>query len=119
MDSILLIFYTIVCLLIIVFVLINQNKSAGAGAAFGGASQTVFGSRGNIGFITKVIIALAVLFFVVALLISLLTQDFQNEISQELQPSVNELQQNLLIDDGSDTGEVQLPDFGEQNSESN
>ena len=115
MNSILLVVYTIVCLLIVVLVLVNQNKSAGAGAAFGGASQTVFGSRGHMGFITKMIIGLAVLFFVIAMLISIFSQDFQSEISNELQPALDAQQQELpvLPGEGTGNGDVQLPDFGQ------
>ena len=125
MNPILLVIYTIVCLLIVVFVLVNQSKSAGAGAAFGGASQTVFGSRGSLGFITKTIIGLAVLFFIIAMALSLFSRDLASEINQELEPAVNAIiQQNqelpeLTPEVGGAAGgssEIQLPDLGGENN---
>jgi preprotein translocase subunit SecG len=51
-----------VCLALILIILLQTGKGAGMGAAFGGASQTVFGSTGRATFLTKVTIAAAVTF---------------------------------------------------------
>ena len=53
---------------LIVLVLLQQGKGAAMGAAFGsGASQTMFGSAGASGFLTKVTAWLAVGFFLITL----------------------------------------------------
>lgn len=62
--NILLIIQILVALGIIGLVLIQHGKGADAGAAFGGgASGTVFGSRGSGNFLTKLTTGLAVVFF--------------------------------------------------------
>jgi preprotein translocase subunit SecG len=48
-------------------VLLQRGKGADLGAAFGGSSQTVFGSQGAGGFLTKVTTAVAVLFMFTSL----------------------------------------------------
>jgi len=62
--NILLIVQILVALSIIGLVLIQHGKGADAGAAFGGgASGTVFGSKGSGNFLTKLTTILAVVFF--------------------------------------------------------
>lgn len=62
--NILLIVQIIVALGIIGLVLIQHGKGADAGAAFGGgASGTVFGSKGSGNFLTKLTTGLAIVFF--------------------------------------------------------
>lgn len=62
--NILLIIQILVALGIIGLVLIQHGKGADAGAAFGGgASGTVFGSKGSGNFLTKLTTGLAVVFF--------------------------------------------------------
>ena len=62
--NVLLIIQILVALGIIGLVLIQHGKGADAGAAFGGgASGTVFGSRGSGNFLTKLTTILAIVFF--------------------------------------------------------
>lgn len=66
------IFFTVlhvmVCLVLIVVVLLQHGKGADIGAVFGGgASTTVFGSRGAGNFLTKLTTAAALLFMVTSL----------------------------------------------------
>ena len=62
--NILLIVQLIVSLGIIALVLMQHGKGADAGAAFGGgASGTVFGSKGSGNFLTKLTTLLAIVFF--------------------------------------------------------
>jgi len=62
--NVLLIIQILVALGIIGLVLIQHGKGADAGAAFGGgASGTVFGSKGSGNFLTKLTTGLAVVFF--------------------------------------------------------
>ena len=62
--NVLLIVQILVSIGIIGLVLIQHGKGADAGAAFGGgASGTVFGSRGSGNFLTKLTTVLAIVFF--------------------------------------------------------
>ena len=53
MYTLLVIIHVIVCLLMIGAILLQSGKGAEIGAAFGGSSQTVFGSRGPANFLSK------------------------------------------------------------------
>ncbi len=65
--------HVIVCLMMIVLVLIQRGKGAEIGAVFGGgASSTVFGSRGAGNFLTKMTTGGAIVFMVTSLSLSYL-----------------------------------------------
>lgn len=69
--NVLLIIQIMVALGIIGLVLIQHGKGADAGAAFGGgASGTVFGSRGSGNFLTKLTAGLAAVFFANSLMLA-------------------------------------------------
>ena len=71
MYGILLAFHIIIAVLLIGFILIQQGKGAQAGAAFGsGASQTVFGSQGSSGFLSRATVFLAAIFFILSLVLA-------------------------------------------------
>lgn len=61
------ILHIIVCLFLIFIILIQSSKGAEMGAAFGGSSQTLFGSRGAATFLSKLTTAAAVLFMITSL----------------------------------------------------
>jgi preprotein translocase subunit SecG len=52
-----------VCIALVIIVLIQRGKGADIGAVFGGASQTMFGARGQGNVLTRATTALAVAFF--------------------------------------------------------
>lgn len=65
-EIVLRILLVVVAVALIGLVMIQQGKGASMGAAFGsGASQTVFGSSGATGFLTKLTTWLAIGFFVI------------------------------------------------------
>jgi preprotein translocase subunit SecG len=65
--------HVMVCVLMIVLVLIQRGKGAEIGAVFGGgASTTVFGSRGAGNFLTKMTTGGAIVFMVTSLSLSYL-----------------------------------------------
>ncbi len=64
------ILHIIVCFALILIVLLQAGKGAEMGAAFGGASQTIFGSSGAVGFLTKLTTIAAVVFMVTSLLLA-------------------------------------------------
>ena len=72
MSAILLIVHVIVCIALIMIVLLQTGKGADMGAAFGGSSQTVFGSAGATSFLSKVTIAAATVFIITSLFLALM-----------------------------------------------
>ncbi len=65
--------HVIVSLALIAIVLLQTGKGATLGAAFGGASQTVFGSRGPASFLHKLTTAAAVIFMLTSLGLTIYT----------------------------------------------
>lgn len=65
------IIHILVCLFLIFIVLIQSSKGAELGAAFGGSSQTLFGSRGAATFLSKVTAVAAVVFMITSLVLSI------------------------------------------------
>jgi len=63
-----------VCFLMIAAILLQAGKGAEIGAAFGGSSQTVFGSRGPGTFLSKVTVGAAVIFMLSSLSLALLSR---------------------------------------------
>ncbi|MBN2034507.1 MAG: preprotein translocase subunit SecG [Deltaproteobacteria bacterium] len=61
-----------VCIALIMIVLLQKGKGANMGAAFGGSSQTVFGSAGASSFLQKITVAAAVIFMLTSLTLALL-----------------------------------------------
>ena len=68
------IFHLLVTLGLILIVLLQSGKGADIGAAFGGgSSQTVFGGRGAATFLSKLTSALAILFMLTSLTLTILS----------------------------------------------
>ncbi len=66
---------------LILLILLNRGRGANAGAAFGGgASSTVFGSRGATSFLTRTISVLSVVFFINTLVLAFVAnRDFSQQ----------------------------------------
>jgi preprotein translocase subunit SecG len=79
MITIIVILHVVVCLALICIVLLQHGKGAGIGAAFGGSSQTVFGSTGAAPFLAKLTAAAAIVFMVTSLGLTFLSR--QKEVS--------------------------------------
>ncbi|NOY52751.1 MAG: preprotein translocase subunit SecG [Deltaproteobacteria bacterium] len=67
MVPLLVVVHVIVCIILIIIVLLQGGKGAEMGAAFGGASQTVFGSAGPTDFLGKLTAWAAAIFMVTSL----------------------------------------------------
>ena len=67
MSLVITLIHVIASLALIVIVLLQQGKGASMGAAFGGSSQTVFGSGGATPFLGKVTTIVAVIFMLTSL----------------------------------------------------
>ena len=67
MHTIVVVIHVIVSLALVSIVLLQHGKGAGIGAAFGGSSQTVFGSTGAAPFLAKLTAIVAILFMCTSL----------------------------------------------------
>ncbi len=75
MYTLLVIIHVIVCTLMIGAILLQSGKGAEIGAAFGGSSQTVFGSRGPANFLSKFTVVTAFVFMLTSLTLAILAKD--------------------------------------------
>lgn len=67
MYTVLVVLHVLVSLALILIVLLQTGKGASMGAAFGGSSQTLFGSRGPGSFLGKLTTAAAIIFMFTSL----------------------------------------------------
>jgi preprotein translocase subunit SecG len=70
MSILVVIIHLIACIALIAIVLLQTGKGAEMGAAFGGASQTLFGGTGGSSFMSKLTTGAAVVFMITCLLLS-------------------------------------------------
>ena len=68
--TIIVVLHIFVCFALILIVLVQAGKGAEMGAAFGGSSQTIFGSSGAMGFLTKLTTVAAVIFMITSLVLA-------------------------------------------------
>lgn len=73
MTTLLLIIHILVSCFLIFIVLIQSGKGAELGAAFGGSSQTLFGSRGAATFFSKLTTIAAIVFMITSLALAVVT----------------------------------------------
>ncbi len=67
METVLTIFHVLLCLFLIVVVLLQSSRGAEIGAAFGGASRTLFGASGATTVMGKITTVVAIFFMVTCL----------------------------------------------------
>lgn len=72
----LVIMHIMVAIALILIVLLQAGKGAGIGAAFGGASQTVFGPRGPGNFLSKLTTAAAGIFMITSLVLAIFSSQY-------------------------------------------
>ncbi len=78
------ILHLIVCLFLIFIILIQSSKGAEMGAAFGGSTQTLFGSRGAATFMNKLTTAAAIVFMLTSLSLAILSINRGSVISERV-----------------------------------
>lgn len=94
MQLLILLVHALLAVALVAVVLIQQGKGAEAGAAFGGgASQTVFGSRGSSSFLAKLTGVLVALFFVTALTLGWLAKHSGGQQAASGIPDANMIEQ--------------------------
>lgn len=67
MENVILAVHYVVCVFLVIVILLQAGKGADMGAAFGGSSQTVFGSRGAATFLSKLTTGVAVVFLLTSI----------------------------------------------------
>ena len=82
MITIVVIIHIIVSFALIFIVLLQHGKGAGIGAAFGGSSQTVFGSTGAAPFLAKLTAVAAILFMLTSLGLTFLVRQKEASVMQ-------------------------------------
>ena len=70
MQILITILHIAVCIILILVVLLQAGKGANMGAAFGGSSQTIFGSTGPGTFLGKMTTVVAAVFMITSLALS-------------------------------------------------
>ena len=65
--------HVVVATILIFMVLLQKGKGADIGAAFGGASQTIFGPRGAQSFLAKITTAAAIIFMITSFSLAITT----------------------------------------------
>ncbi len=88
MFTLLLVIHILACFTMVGVILLQSGKGAEMGAAFGGSSQTLFGSRGAATFLSKVTVVAATVFMVTALSLAVLSKE------RSVASSLSELQQS-------------------------
>ena len=77
--------HVIVSAILVSMVLLQKGKGADIGAAFGGASQTVFGPRGAQSFLAKLTTGAAILFMVTSLGLAI-TSSRRSSVMESVKP---------------------------------
>ena len=97
MILVLVLLHVSVCIALILIVLLQTGKGADMGAAFGGSSQALFGSSGATSFMHKVTAAVAAIFVLTCMSLTLLfgkaeTSSVMEGVSQTEAPVAVEMQ---------------------------
>ena len=82
--------HVLVAAILIFMVLLQKGKGADIGAAFGGASQTIFGPRGAQSFMAKITTGAAVIFMVTSLTLAISSAK-KSSVMQGIQPTEQSL----------------------------
>jgi preprotein translocase subunit SecG len=82
MTTVIILFHILASIFLIAVVLLQSGKGAQMGAAFGGSSQTLFGSRGAATFLNKLTTIAAVVFMLTSLTLTVVTTKTASVIKQ-------------------------------------
>ena len=109
MTIFLIIIHVVVCIALIMIVLLQTGKGADMGAAFGmGASQTLFGSSGAGGFLSRATTVAAVVFMLTSLTLAYMSgnrtgQSIMTEVPAATEPAPETQKPEAAPAAGSDT----------------
>jgi preprotein translocase subunit SecG len=118
METLILTIHYILCFILIMIILLQAGKGADIGAVFGGASQTVFGSRGPATFLNKITAFVAVAFIVTSISLAHISKHRSgstviDQASQKEKQGIVPDADKLLIDLEKETKEADL-DAGQE-----
>jgi preprotein translocase subunit SecG len=82
--------HIVVCVVLVLIVLLQAGKGASMGAAFGGSSQTVFGSSGPGTFLSKMTTVIATIFMLTALSLSYFSLHKQPSVMDKAVPQTQQ-----------------------------
>ena len=83
MEQLILVAHVLASLALVVLVLLQQGKGAEMGASFGsGASQTLFGSQGSIGFLGRATAVIATIFFLTSFSLAIVASRKAAEVDE-------------------------------------
>jgi preprotein translocase subunit SecG len=82
MATLLVVIHILCCIFLISIVLLQGGKGAEMGAAFGGSSQTIFGSRGASTFLSKLTTGSAIVFMLTSLILSMVANKHSSVIKE-------------------------------------
>lgn len=94
MATFVLVVHLIVSIFLIFIVLIQSGKGAEMGAAFGGSSQTLFGTRGAATFFSKMTTIAAIVFMITSLTLAVFTAK-GGSVVKKTTPSTTEQKTNI------------------------
>ncbi len=75
MYAVLVTIHVFACFIMLCAVLLQSGKGAEMGAAFGGASQTIFGARGPTTFLSKLTVGAAIVFMLTSLSLGIVSRE--------------------------------------------
>jgi len=103
------IFHIVMCIGMILIVLLQTGKGADMGAAFGGSSQTVFGSSGPGTFLGKLTTGVAICFMLTSLWLAYSSTHKTSSIMEGVSPAA--VERTVPTDQGDNTaaGDVAVP----------
>ena len=91
--TLIVVIHILVCIALILIVLLQAGRGAEMGAAFGGASQTIFGSAGAMGFLSKLTTIAAIVFMITSLVLTFASTKRASTVIKERQSMPVESQQ--------------------------
>ncbi|MBI4040538.1 MAG: preprotein translocase subunit SecG [Deltaproteobacteria bacterium] len=94
MSTLIVVLHIFACVLLILIVLLQAGKGADAGATLGvGGAQTVFGAGGAAPFLTKLTTAMAVIFMLTSIGLTIMTShEMRKTVVDTLTPATQPLQ---------------------------
>jgi len=88
MENFILVVHVLIAIAMTGFILLQQGKGAEMGASFGaGSSQTVFGSAGSAGFLTKATAVLALIFFGTSITLAIFAKKRVEQVAMPFIPA--------------------------------
>lgn len=112
MVTLITVIHVMAAVFLILVVLLQSGKGASMGAAFGGASQTVFGASGAGGFLSKLTVGCAVGFMVTSLLLAYFSTHSGSSLEKAAKEkaSITEQKSQTLAPEGQSVSSPAAPD---------